>query len=364
MAERPIHVWAPRLQAFGGGIGASARQLVRSLRAAGHRVATCARDDAGAGPDALGAGGVAVRWRPLVFAYQALRLAMRERPALIVTLHVNFAPVAYCAARLLGVPYAVVAHGVEIGEALSPLRRCGLRHATRVWAVSRWTRDRAIALGVDALRVDVIGNTYDEARFTPGPAREQTSGALPVALTVARLDPGEGYKGCDVVLHAVALLRARGVHLRYRLVGSGDDAARLRALAGALDVSQVVEFAGQLDDAALLQAYREADVYVMPSRGEGFGIVFLEAMASGTPVIGGALDGTTDALRDGALGRLVDPADPAAVADALQAMVEQRGPATWFDPAALHHACRDAHGHVAFDRVVARAVARVGEGVR
>jgi glycosyltransferase involved in cell wall biosynthesis len=107
----------------------------------------------------------------------------------------------------------------------------------------------------------------------------------------------------------------------YLVVGTGDDRPRLERLAGAAGVSDRVVFAGQVPDGDLADCLALADVFAMPSTGEGFGIAFLEAAASGLPVIGGSRDGSVDALAEGRIGRLVDPDAPseiaAAVVDAL-----------------------------------------------
>jgi phosphatidylinositol alpha-1,6-mannosyltransferase len=101
------------------------------------------------------------------------------------------------------------------------------------------------------------------------------------------------------------------------IVGDGDDRPRLEALARERGLAGRVHFAGQVSDSELPDYYRLADVFVMPSTKEGFGIVFLEAAASGLPVIGGDRDGSADALADGAIGAMVDPDDDAALDRAI-----------------------------------------------
>ena len=103
----------------------------------------------------------------------------------------------------------------------------------------------------------------------------------------------------------------------YLIFGDGDDLPRLRALAADVGQQEHVVFAGRIPADQLADHYRLADVFVMPSTGEGFGIVFLEAAASGVPVIGGRTDGSWDALREGALGDAVDPEDLDELAQAI-----------------------------------------------
>src|SRR6185295_7156824 len=98
--------------------------------------------------------------------------------------------------------------------------------------------------------------------------------------------------------------------LKYMIVGDGDDLARLEQKTFSLGLSERVIFAGRISEEEKAAHYCLADAYVMPSRGEGFGIVFLEALACGLPVMGSLADGGREALLDGALGCLVDPSNP------------------------------------------------------
>ena len=202
-----------------------------------------------------------------------------------------------CARRLFGIRYVIVAHGIDIHPDLSAARRRALRNADAVWAVSRWTRDRAVAVGMAAERISVLSNTVDDRRFDPAPpgdglrARHGIPDGTRVLLTVARLDAAERYKGYDIVLRALPALQASIGPVLYLLVGTGDDRARIEQLARELGVAASVRFCGFVDDDALPALYRLADAFVMPSQGEGFGIVFLEAMASGTPAVA-LVDGT------------------------------------------------------------------------
>src|SRR5205085_3283125 len=116
-------------------------------------------------------------------------------------------------------------------------------------------------------------------------------------------------------------------NIAYLIVGDGSDRLRLEQKARQLGVAERVIFAGHISEEEKPDHYRLADAYVMPSSGEGFGIVYLEALACGIPVIGSKIDGSRDALRDGRLGILVNPKDSdelrAAILQALAAK-EQR----------------------------------------
>src|SRR2546426_3185868 len=165
-----------------------------------------------------------------------------------------------------------------------------------------------IAWGMRPGSMSILPVTVDgEAFRRVGPGRTAEG---PTILTVARLDARERSKGVDRVIAQIPALRRRFPGLAYVIGGSGDDVPRLSALAEQLGVSDAVHFVGEVPDEELSARLSAADVFVMPSRKEGFGIVFIEAMACGTPVIACGLEGSSDALLDGRVGVLVDPTAP------------------------------------------------------
>ena len=189
-------------------------------------------------------------------------------------------------------------------------------------SVSRYTRRRLLKwLGIDPVRVKVLPPTVDP-RFRPGPKpgylldRYGLHGKK-VLLTVSRLAAAERYKGHDRVIRVLPRVLADHPETMYLIVGDGDDRPRLEALAAELRVAQAVRFLGSVAAEELVDHFRIADVFVMPSTCEGFGIVFLEAMASGIRVIGGNKDGTLDPLGDEALGTLIDPHNGDELASAI-----------------------------------------------
>ena len=130
-----------------------------------------------------------------------------------------------------------------------------------------------------------------------------------VILTVGRLASEERHKGFDEVIEVMPQLIKRFPNLKYLIVGGGGDRQRLEAKVAKLGLSNCVIFTGYVPEDEKAAHYNLADVYVMPSRGEGFGIVLLEAAACGVPIVGSQVDGSREALLDGKLGRLVDPDD-------------------------------------------------------
>ncbi len=359
-----IHQWAPGFRSFGGGITAFNREL--ALAAAAHTDIRLAGklDETGTwnGLPLWGARRCPQPGRTVFFAAGLATQAVRHRPRLIVCGHVNFAPVALAFRRSLGIPYVVLAFGVEIGPHLTPWRVRALRSAEAVWAISQWTAERVRATGVAHERVRILPVTVREEAFDIGPPSFELRTRLGIApdeqviLTVARLDAGERYKGYDNVLRALPQVLREAGPVRYVVVGQGDDAARFKGLATELGMLAHVTLAGFVPDAELVDYYRLADAFAMPSAGEGFGIVYLEAMACGVPVLGGNRDGTVDALANGELGLLVEPTSVDAIADGLLRLLKRDGPALWFDPSGLRQRCLELFGRDAFRRRVDAAI--------
>ncbi len=249
----------------------------------------------------------------LVMAALAL-VAVERRFDLLWCGHVNLAPLALVLARLLRCPWWLQIHGIDAWERPGPLRSAACERADLVLSVSRYTRHRFLGWArVDPNRVRVLPNVVDR-KFSPGqPApslvdRYVLEGRR-VMLTVARLSVHDRYKGVDRVLRLMPALRSRFPDLVYLVVGDGDDRPRLAALARDLGISDAVRFAGRVPDEELVDHYRLADLFVMPSSKEGFGIVFLEAMACGVPAVGLDVDGSVDPLSLAPLGHAVPEAE-------------------------------------------------------
>lgn len=240
------------------------------------------------------------------FLAAAARRTLAARPDVIFCGHINLAPPAALLARLTRARLVVQLHGIEAWEAPPRLNRAAVESADLVLCVSRYTRGRLLGWAdIPPERAVVLSNTVDE-RFSPGDraaarARFGLRGEKAL-LTVGRLSADERYKGHDRVIACLRKVREASGEVIYLIAGDGDDAPRLKALAEREGVAEFVRFLGHVEGGALEDLYRAADLFVMPSTGEGFGIVFLEAMASGTPALGLAEAGAVDALGDGALG--------------------------------------------------------------
>ncbi|MFZ3201302.1 MAG: glycosyltransferase family 4 protein [Candidatus Acidiferrales bacterium] len=245
------------------------------------------------------------------FVLSALAAGARN-PRLIFVAHVNLAPVGWLARQCGGGKMAVVGHGIEVWEPLPWIRRKAVKSANVLVAVSQFTGARFSDMqGIAPEAVRLLPLALDPSLRA---AEENDLASLPpawfrkgpVLLSVTRLSSSEAYKGVDTMIRTLARIQTDMPDLQYLIVGDGDDRPRLEGLAQGLGIAARVHFAGKLDASGLSACYANCDVFVLPSKGEGFGIVFLEAMAFGKPVIGGNHGGTPDIIEDGVTGYLVE----------------------------------------------------------
>lgn len=295
-----------------------------------------------------------VLWEPtssggkVQFVLNALSSCWRSRPDVIFAGHINFSPLAWLLSKLTQCRFIVIMHGIDAWTARSSsFTNLAAKHAHAFVAVSEVTRRRfADWSKVDARKITVLPNCVDQSQFYPGPkshavARQLGIEGRRVLLTIGRLVSAERYKGFDEVLDILSDLRAKHPDIVYVIAGEGPDAIRLRERAHHLGVDDMVLFVGYVNEAIKRDLYCLADVYVMPSRGEGFGIVFLEAVACGTPAIGSCIDGGKEALLNGTLGTLVHPDNPTELLAALDSILSRPRPAPldigYYSKAAFNH---------------------------
>jgi phosphatidyl-myo-inositol dimannoside synthase len=238
--------------------------------------------------------------------------------------------------RTVGVERVVAStHGHEVGWSMLPgargaLRRIG-RDADVLTTVSRYTRGRVAAAFGPRAALEPLPPGIDTDRFRPDPQarawvrRRHRLGDAPLVTCVSRL---VARKGQDALIAALPAVRERVPGTRLLLVGDGPDAARLRRLAARRGVADAVVLTGAVPEAELPAHHAAGDVFALPCRTrgggldvEGLGIALLEAAASGLPVVAGAAGGAPETVRPGETGHVVDPRDPAALADVLAGLL-------------------------------------------
>jgi len=287
--------------------------------------------------DPAGAGAVKIGARELSFIgcggsktrffSAAFGLAIRQ-PRIVVALHPDLAPMVAAMKMLApGLRSAVVVHGVEVWTPLPAAQRWSVQSADRVLApsdytLSQATKEQHLPIGKGRKLAWSLGPEFD-------PRRAPSAGSSPpegfphgrVILTVGRWDASEAYKGVDHIIAALPALLKSFPEVQLVAVGEGSDLPRLQSFARESRVSDHVHFLPFIAPRQLPSAYDHCEVFAMPSRGEGFGLVFIEAMARVKPVIGGAHGGTPEIIDDGTNGYLVPYGDVAQLADRLQRLL-------------------------------------------
>jgi phosphatidylinositol alpha-1,6-mannosyltransferase len=258
------------------------------------------------------------KWR---FIWQLWRSFMRVRPDLVFFDLTGLARTIRL--RLPGFPpsrYAIFAHGIELDGAEGDPRGQVIRGAWRVLANSEFTaaslrarfpevadRVRVTPLCIDPARVEYWESLGDSVKQVDGP----------IALIVGRTWAEERGKGHDQLIDVWSEVRSRIPGATLWVVGDGDDRARLEEKAAKLDLAECIRFWGRVSDEELCDLYRRAAVFAMPSRQEGFGLVYAEAMWHGVPCIGSTADAAGQVIRDGETGLLVPYDDVPALGEAL-----------------------------------------------
>lgn len=250
------------------------------------------------------------------------RALRREAYDLVIAAHVNLGPLLLTAAARPGRSKRLtLVYGVDAWTKLPWLRRLALQRSHRVLAISRFTAHATVMNNaVDARRLDVTYCCLDPA--LSGAERQRKQPPPPTAptehntlLTVSRLWRSEASKGQRAVLEALPRVLEAVPSATYWIVGEGDLQPDLERLSEDLGVKSHVRFFGSVSDQTLRDCYQQCTAYVMPSKWEGFGLTFLEAMAYARPVIGGARDAAPEILGDSAL--LVDPENSMQLGDAI-----------------------------------------------
>ena len=251
----------------------------------------------------------------------------------VILSHINLLKIGYLI-KLFSPKTRVVlfAHGIEVWEPVNGFKRRLLKSCDTILCVSDFTRQKMLDTHqLEPEKLLMLNNCLDPFLVLPeNPVKDEkllagfgfTKTDI-ILLTLTRLSSKELYKGYDHVMEAIHVLKQEYPQIKYLIVGKYDDEEkqRLDAIITKLSLQNQVVFTGYIPDEELSKHYQIADLYIMPSKKEGFGIVFIEAMYYGLPVIAGNKDGSPDALLQGRLGLLVNPDDEAAINQAIRQVI-------------------------------------------
>jgi len=233
---------------------------------------------------------------------------------LVVCGHINLLSVAYLAKKVTNARLMQMMYGIDVWTPVGgKVNNYLLRHVDMSVSISEITKQRFLDWApVSVQEIAILPNAIDSDAYRPGEKSESLIKRYglqnkTVLMTLGRISADEQYKGFDEIIDVIPMLSQEIPDVIYLVCGDSDDRKRLEDKARKLGIQEQVVFTGYVPEDEKIEHYRLADVYAMPSRGEGFGFVFLEAMACGVPVVASKVDGGREAVRDGELGIIVNP---------------------------------------------------------
>ena len=257
------------------------------------------------------------------FAHEVAKASFEPYDVVLCS-HIHLLPFARMAALRRGTSLIGVLYGVE---AWKPTGRFLVDRLSRqcdgLIAISEFTKSRFQQWSqVEDNRIGILPNAIHAGAYGIGvkPAhlvQRYGFAGKTVLLTLGRLDARERQKGIDEIIEIMPSLVSDIPSLVFLIAGDGDDRPRLEAKVAGLELQYCVKFAGLVDESEKADHYRLCDVYTMAGRQEGFGFVFLEALATGAPVVASSLDGSRNAILEGRLGELANPDEPETLKKAI-----------------------------------------------
>jgi phosphatidylinositol alpha-1,6-mannosyltransferase len=306
-----------------GGIEKYNRDLLAAMGKVGTQVTLVTRNKGGL-------------WAKIFFVLRVLGAFVSKRPDLICCAHLNFAPLCLALKHLFKARYTLSLYGIEIPGIQGWLKRKAADGALLIVTISEYAKNLILEQLPDADdRIYMLPSAVDGALFSVKEKNEQLQAMLgltgrPIILSLARLSTPE-HKGQDRVLRSMPLILQQVPDAVYLVVGSGTDERVDAVLRESPELGASVVFVGAAEDDQRVDYFNLADVYVLPSKFEGFGIVFIESLACGVPVVASDGYGCRAGLLDGDLGLLVPPDDLPAIAEAIVAVLKKTAPPQLFN---------------------------------
>lgn len=265
------------------------------------------------------------RGQRILFALSALTKGSNAN--VIILSHINLLIFGWLIKKTSSKKIILLAHGIEVWGSLKKWKLKFLQKHCEIWAVSTFTAEQLIKQAIPGNNIKVLNNCLDPFFKVPTLfdkpknllKRYQLTTDQPVLFTLTRMSHQEQYKGYEQVIASIADLIKKYPNIHYILAGKADEleASRIKKLITKYDLQKHISLTGFLPDDEINDHYLLADVFVMPSKGEGFGISFIEAAACGCMSVAGNIDGSVDALLNGELGKLVNPNDQTAITNAI-----------------------------------------------
>lgn len=252
-----------------------------------------------------------------------------ERYDVVAMTHVNFLPLIHILRmRNPSARFCVSAHGIEVWRRLEYSKASAMKYVDRILPVSDFTRREMIRQNPElkAKGFYYLPNTlgpFYRAQVVKHESRHQL--ALPLGkmiLCVSRMSSLEPYKNVELLVRAMPQVLEGIPQAFLVLVGPGDDRERLEGIAIELGVKEKVVFTGRVADESLPSYFHSCDLFALPSTGEGFGIVFLEAMFHGKACVGARAGGAPEVIEDGVTGVLVPELTSASITQCVVSLLK------------------------------------------
>lgn len=263
------------------------------------------------------------------FLIRFLLQFFRFRPNVMICGHLHFSSVCFFLSTIFRTPYVLSLYGIEIISLKGWLARQSVEKAVQIVTISEYSRqlilDKFPEINPKIFMhpSSVNGDIYCIKEKNKSLLQKYQLEQKPVILSLARLSTSE-FKGQDRVLKALPQVLQKVPHAMYLIVGGGEDLRVNQILKEHPELAKNVILTGPVSETDKVEFYNLADVYVLPSKFEGFGIVFIESLACGVPVIASDDYGCRASLLNGELGDLVPPDDISAIANAIiQRLVNQ-----------------------------------------
>lgn len=305
------------------------------------------------------------------FAALVIFKAINLRPDIILCSHINFSPICFFLKKIFNFDYFIFTYGIEVWNMKSDFKIKALKNAKIAITVSKFTAQKLKEQAIELRdKIFLLPNAINAEQFYP---REKPLNLLSkyklfnnnkIILTVARLSDSEKYKGYDNIIKAMPSIIKEIPDARYLIVGSGDDLERIKKLISDLKLKDYVVLTGSIPlteniPGDLMDYYNLSDVFVMPSKGEGFGFVFLEALACGKPVIAGNVAGATDAILNGKLGILINPDNINEISNVIIKIFKKEVSANLLDSDYLRKNVLEAYGFDKFKEKVSDLLTKI-----
>ncbi|NOU38268.1 MAG: glycosyltransferase family 4 protein [Ferruginibacter sp.] len=267
-----------------------------------------------------------------IFVKDALKAGARSN--IVILSHINLLLVGWLIKKIApNTTVILLAHGIEIWSTLSKQKMMMLTACNKILSVSSFTNERIQAVhNIPKEKCFVFNNCIDPFLEKPDKKirnielikRYNLKSNDIILLTITRLSEKDRYKGYTQVLKSLVLIVNKNKNIKYILAGSYEvqEKKYVESLIAKYNLQSNVIITGFIKEEELAWHFSLADIYIMPSSKEGFGIVFVEAMYYGVPVIAGNVDGSVDALLQGKLGIIINPEDTNGITTALQKMIE------------------------------------------